>query len=438
MPDIIDNVKVGEYIKKLLKQHNMTQDDLADALSISKSAVSQNLRGKSTFDIQNLIQIAKIFEITLDDLLNLKTSDSDQVLSEYQKVVQKGLGAITSVPKENLRIAQPDLYGKVLIDYIIEARQKEMFLFIHDNKLPFVEDYYHRAKELYLNVIKFMLEEGLDDVLNYILKYTKLHGSFAIEDKKLELVIWALLDKPEMQKFMLKFLEYKPNIKPMWSFSQETPDPIPLSQKDFIDVIGKYHLKNVLVTYMTYKPKDEDLYPNMMTFKKYDFIEGMHLYIDYYYQTPLSWLRKVSLEVQKTYLEIIDTKDFDLISKFAQKGLYNDLTPIVKKTISLGLDEITSHLIANYHEVLNFKKIGESCIQTSNIRLLDNIKSFLVKDDMNYLLSYVKIEDIEMVLYLLKLGATFDEKYYNLETFKKINYLIEKEITKGESNSWYF
>ena len=151
-----------------------------------------------------------------------------------------------------------------------------------------------------------------------------------------------------------------------------------------MDVIGKYRLKNVLLTYMTYKSKDEDLYPNMMIFKKYDFLDGMHLYIDHYYQTPPTWLRKVSLEVQKAYLEIIDTKDYELIAKFAAKGLYNDLTPIIKKTIHLGLDEITSHLIATYHEVINFKKIGESCIETSNLRLLDNIKGYLVKDDLNY------------------------------------------------------
>ena len=82
-------LKWENILKKLLKQHNMTQDNLADALSISKSAVSQNLRGKSTFDIQNLIMIAKIFEITLDDLLNLKSNDTDQVQSEYYKVVKK-------------------------------------------------------------------------------------------------------------------------------------------------------------------------------------------------------------------------------------------------------------------------------------------------------------------------------------------------------------
>lgn len=53
MPTIIDNLKVAEKIKKLLKDNNMTQEQLANKLSITKSAVSQNLRGKSNFDIQN-------------------------------------------------------------------------------------------------------------------------------------------------------------------------------------------------------------------------------------------------------------------------------------------------------------------------------------------------------------------------------------------------
>ncbi len=434
MPDIIDNVKVGEYIKKLLKQHGMTQDDLAEALAISKSAVSQNLRGKSSFDIQNLIQIAKLFEITLDDLLNLKTKTSDEVVSEYQKVVQKGLNAISTVPVDNLRIAQPDLYGKVLMDYIIEAKQKEMFMYIHQKKIPFVEDYYHRAKEIYLLVIKFMLEEELEGILDYILIYTKLNGSFDIDNEKEALVIWGLLDKPSMQTFVAKFINYKPVLKSMWPFKNNESTPIPLTNTDFIEVIGYYHLKNVLMTYMKSKQKDEDLYSNIKTFIRYEFIEGIHLYIDYYYKEPISWVRKVSIDAQKTYLEIIETKDYELIRKFAEKGLFTDLTPIVKKTIQYDLEDVTSHLIATYHEVINFKKVGETCVQKSNISLLNDMKTYLSKDDLNYLLSFVKLNDMDMMIYLLKQGARIDEKYYNLETFKKINQLIDLMIEKGEVN----
>lgn len=433
MPDIIDNIKVGEYIKKLLKKHNMTQDDLAEALSVSKSAVSQNLRGKSSFDIQNLIQIAKLFEITLDELLNLKTYSSEEVISEYQRVVQKGLSAISQVPIDNLRIAQPDLYGKVLMDYILESKDKEMFLYIKNSKVLIVEDYYHRAKEVYLKVIRYMLEEELEGVLDYILIYTRLNGSFDIEDEKEALIIWGLLDKPSMQNFTLELINYKPMQKSLWRFKNNESSSIPLTKMDFIDIISVLHLKNVLATYMKSTTKDENLYLVVSTFIDDEFIEGIHLYIDYYYKEPISWVRKYSVDVQNTFLEVVNTKDFEIIRKFAEKGLFTDLTPIIKKTIEMGLYDVSSHLIATYHDIINFKKIGESCIQYSNIALLKDIMSYLSQDDLNYLLSFVKLNDLDTMIYLLSQGSRIDEKYYNLETFKKINQLIEFFSKKGET-----
>ena len=435
MPDIIDNVKVGEYIKKKLKEHHMTQDDLADALSISKSAVSQNLRGKSSFDIQNLILIAKLFNITLDDLLNLKSDAPNELVSEYQKVVQKGLSAITSVPKENLIISNPDMYGKVLMDYIIEARQKEMFLYFHENDIPCVDEFYHRAEEIILKIIQFMLEEGIDDVLDYILAYTRIHGSFKMIDEKTSMIIWGLLDQSTMQSFMSSFMVYKPEVKTTWSFKKVEQPPIPLTRRDFVDVIAKYHLKNVLSTYMQVHKKDEHLFQIIDSFVKENFLEGIHLYIDHYYTEPISWFKKVNLEVQKTYLRILSMNDFDLSRKFAEKGLFTDLTPIVKATIIQEQELITSHLIANYHEVINFRKIGEVCVQSSNIDLLKDIMTYLSPDDLNYLLGFVKKNDVSTMTFLLKNGARFVEKYYNLETFKKVNQFIDNVMDKEDHKS---
>jgi transcriptional regulator with XRE-family HTH domain len=85
-----DPVLIGEHIKQLLKTHNMTQDQLANHLHITKSAVSQNLNGKSSFDIQNLIAISKLFSISLDALLGLK-SDEKRLPSAYELLLEKGL-----------------------------------------------------------------------------------------------------------------------------------------------------------------------------------------------------------------------------------------------------------------------------------------------------------------------------------------------------------
>ena len=434
MPDIIDSVKVGETIKRLLKQHNMTQDNLADALSISKSAVSQNLRGKSTFDIQNLIQIAKLFDITLDELLNLKSSEGDNVITEYKKIVQKGVTAIQQVPTEDLRVYEPDLYGKVLVDYVIEARNLEMFKYLHEHQVKLVEDYYHRAKDIYLGIIRYMLEEDQMEIILYIMKYTALNGSFAIDNVNQKLIIWGLLDKPNYQPIIKELMTLRSNIRSKWSFSLQTKDPIPLTKVDFLEVIASFHLKNILNTYLSIKDKDEDLLFIVDKFIEHGFIDGISTYIDFYYKTSISWVRKVSLDVQKAFMSVLKTNDYEIVQKFAEKGLYADLTPIVKQSITNAQHEITSHLIATYHEELNFKKIGESCVLTSNLTLLKDILKFLSEDDLNYLLSFVKLNDLDTLIFLIECGARIDEKYYNLETFKKINHLIDHLMKKGDAS----
>ncbi len=204
MPEVIDNVKVGAYIKDLLKKHKMTQDDLANKLNISKSAVSQNLRGKSSFDIQNLINIAKLFDTSLDDLLNTKSSEDEEVISEYKKVVNKSLDVFKSTKLENLIIDQPDLYGKVLVDYIIESKNIEMFKYLDDNDVSFVDEKYHRACQLYLDTIIFMLENDISEPFKYIEKYKILNKTFLIKDDTYKLKLWGLLNQDKYESIVEK------------------------------------------------------------------------------------------------------------------------------------------------------------------------------------------------------------------------------------------
>lgn len=432
MPDIIDNVKVGEYIKVLLKKKGMTQDDLAEALSISKAAVSQNLRGKSSFDIQNLIQIAKIFEITLDELLNLKTNEADGVVSEYQKVVNRGIEGITMVPPEDLHIAEPDLYGKVLVDYVIEQRKIDMLLYLIDKEVELVHDYYHRAKIIYLKIIKFLLEEKREGIDSFIDAYTKLHGSFLIEDEMMEMAIWAYLNTEEYQPLITRLLKYKPTVKSRWFKMNEEIDHIPLTRIDYIRIIAKYHLSIVLKTLIRVQHRDDDFLNIVDIFIAENYTEGIHIFIREFYQTPITSFRKTVINAQKALLEVLEKNHYELVSDFVKHGLYTDLTQVVREAIKRNQEPIYSHLIAKHHHEILFKKVGETCVETGNLALLETVMNYLTKDDLNYLISWVKLDQMDVLIFLLQHGARIDEKYYNLDTFNKINHLIDHLLKKGE------
>lgn len=60
----------GEKLAFLRKQHGMTQMELAEKLDISRQAVSKWERGTAEPSIENLIGIGKLFDVSVDDLVN--------------------------------------------------------------------------------------------------------------------------------------------------------------------------------------------------------------------------------------------------------------------------------------------------------------------------------------------------------------------------------
>ena len=62
-------MELAKKIQKLRKENNMTQEQLAQKLCVSRTAVSEWENGRGMPGIESLQMIAKLFPITLDDLL---------------------------------------------------------------------------------------------------------------------------------------------------------------------------------------------------------------------------------------------------------------------------------------------------------------------------------------------------------------------------------
>ena len=60
---------LGNRIQQLRKEHNMSQGDLADALDISRQSVSKWETDTATPDLDKLLKLSEIFDITLDELV---------------------------------------------------------------------------------------------------------------------------------------------------------------------------------------------------------------------------------------------------------------------------------------------------------------------------------------------------------------------------------
>ena len=69
-------MEFNEKLQELRKQKNMTQDELAEHLYVSRTAISKWESGRGYPSIDSLKEIAKYFSVTIDELLS-----SNEVLS---------------------------------------------------------------------------------------------------------------------------------------------------------------------------------------------------------------------------------------------------------------------------------------------------------------------------------------------------------------------
>lgn len=63
-------MKFSDKLQKIRKENNITQEGLADRLNVSRQAVSKWESGMAYPDTEKLIQISKIFNVRIDDLIN--------------------------------------------------------------------------------------------------------------------------------------------------------------------------------------------------------------------------------------------------------------------------------------------------------------------------------------------------------------------------------
>ena len=70
----------GKNLKTLRTKNNLTQEDLADSLEVSRQAVCMWERGERTPKISVLTKIAKTFELSIDHIINHELSSQDDKL----------------------------------------------------------------------------------------------------------------------------------------------------------------------------------------------------------------------------------------------------------------------------------------------------------------------------------------------------------------------
>ena len=93
------NIEIANRLVKLRKQNNLSQEGLAEKLGISRQAVSKWERAEASPDTDNLILLARLYGISLDELL--KTEDEIPRPDPEQMDNEKLSGSLEYMEPEN-------------------------------------------------------------------------------------------------------------------------------------------------------------------------------------------------------------------------------------------------------------------------------------------------------------------------------------------------
>lgn len=101
------NIKiVAKYLQFLRKKNNYTQEDLAKKLDISRQAVSKWETGATIPDLDVLLKISKLYDVTINDILEPKIQP--QRIADFEQ--------ISTLPQQELKavLKQFDIHSLVI------------------------------------------------------------------------------------------------------------------------------------------------------------------------------------------------------------------------------------------------------------------------------------------------------------------------------------
>lgn len=78
------SIKQGEYLKKLRIENNLSQEKLGEKLGLSRQSVSKWEQGSTVPDIENIMKLAKLYNVSVDSILNGE-EDKKEEISQPEK-----------------------------------------------------------------------------------------------------------------------------------------------------------------------------------------------------------------------------------------------------------------------------------------------------------------------------------------------------------------
>ena len=93
----MDQIKIGKFIQERRKKKKLTQSELAEKLNVTDRAISKWENGVCLPDVNNVQELCKLLEITINDLFSGQIVD----MKDNEKIFEKNLLELAKQKEEN-------------------------------------------------------------------------------------------------------------------------------------------------------------------------------------------------------------------------------------------------------------------------------------------------------------------------------------------------
>ena len=185
--------QVGKRIIELRKKYNLTQTELADLMNISFQAVSNWERGNSMPDISKLPELAKIFNVSVDELLGENSKLVHFAMADQvdQYVVEN---QITSEElKTHIPILKPSQVETIMgkTDFSTFDEIESFLPFLDEATIGELADKKVAKGESIVGMLPFMEEKAVEKIAMDIMRKGESIDMFLpfISDEALEVIM---------------------------------------------------------------------------------------------------------------------------------------------------------------------------------------------------------------------------------------------------------
>lgn len=83
------SIKQGEYLKKLRTENQLSQEQLAEKLGVSRQSISKWEQGISTPDIDNFVKLSELYSVSVDSMLKGEELNEARSVAYADKKTEK-------------------------------------------------------------------------------------------------------------------------------------------------------------------------------------------------------------------------------------------------------------------------------------------------------------------------------------------------------------